>query len=216
MEFSHTTNEQNYLVEEAEGVAGIASDENLSKQKMLAAFVGYSKSFGKWDFNAGLRYEHVALNYFANGVKMDEQSRSYSDLFPTATVSYRGENVQTSLSYRSTTSRPSYSELRNAIQYDDPYTYETGNPFLLPMRKDDISFSTLWRDLKFIASYQIYHDLILSIPQPYEENPDIIIFRPENLGKVQNLSASAFYISYLRFLVACGGIGSFKRLSLFR
>lgn len=210
VEFSHTTNEQNYLVEEAEGVAGIASDENLSKQKMLAAFVGYSKSFGKWDFNAGLRYEHVALNYFANGVKMDEQSRSYSDLFPTATVSYRGANVQTSLSYRSTTSRPSYSELRNAIQYDDPYTYETGNPFLMPMRKDDISFSALWRDLKFIASYQLYHDLILGVSRPYEDNPDIVIFRPENLDKMQNISASAFYSPTFGFWSPVAGLGVSK------
>lgn len=210
LEFSHTTNEQNYLVDNAEGVEGIASDENLSKQKMLAAFIGYSKTFGKWNFNVGLRYEHAALNYFVNDVKMDGQSRNYSNLFPTAAVSYRSENIQTSLSYRSTTRRPSYGNLRNSIQYDDPYTYETGNPFLLPMRKDDLSFSALWRDLQFIASYQIYHDYILGLPRPYKENQDIIIYSPENLDRMQGLSASVFYSPTFGIWSPVAGLGVSK------
>lgn len=43
MEYSHTTNEQAYWVDENEGVPSLASNENMSKQKLFAAFLSYSK-----------------------------------------------------------------------------------------------------------------------------------------------------------------------------
>ena len=76
-------------------------------------------------FNLGLRFENVGFDYFENGNKVDEQSRTYKDFFPQASVSYRSDKVQMMLGYRATIQRPSYYQLRNSIQYDDPYTYET-------------------------------------------------------------------------------------------
>ena len=100
MEYSHTTNEQTYWVDENEGAPSLASNENMSKQKLFAAFLSYSKSIDKWMFNLGLRFENVGFDYFENGNKVDEQSRTYKDFFPQASVSYRSDKVQMMLGYR--------------------------------------------------------------------------------------------------------------------
>lgn len=56
MEYSHTTNEQTYWVDENEGAPSLASNENMSKQKLFSAFLSYSKSIDKWMFNLGLQF----------------------------------------------------------------------------------------------------------------------------------------------------------------
>ncbi|WP_239058224.1 TonB-dependent receptor domain-containing protein [Bacteroides sp. 214] len=192
IEYSRTTNEQNYIVDDNEGAEDLESNTNLSKQKLFAAFANYSRSINKWAFSLGARFENVNFDYFENANRVDEQSRTYNDFFPTASISYQGEKIQMMLGYRATISRPSYYQLRNGIQFDDPYTYETGNPYLKPTKVSDISYSLLWRDVKFMASYKIYSNRTLFVPQQYKDM-NIVLYRPENLKNSQNLSVSAYY-----------------------
>ena len=191
-EYSRTTNEQSYIVDDNEGAEDLKSNTNLSKQKLFAAFANYSKSVNKWAFSLGVRFENVNFDYFENANRVDEQSRTYNDFFPTASVSYQGEKVQMMLGYRATISRPSYYQLRNGIQFDDPYTYETGNPYLKPTKVSDISYSLLWRDVKFMASYKMYNNRTLFVPQQYKDM-NIVLYRPENLKTSQALTVSAYY-----------------------
>lgn len=191
-EYSNTENNQVYIVNQNEGAEGLVSNNNLSKQKLMAAFVGYSQTFNKWNINIGARFEHVKFDYYEDGKRVDEQSRKYNDLFPTGSIDYQGDKVKMSLGYRSTISRPSYYTLRNSMQFDDPYTYETGNPYLKPTKISDITYSLLWKDIKFMASYKMFKDRILFIPQQYEDT-DILLFRPENAKHSQNLSLSVHY-----------------------
>lgn len=210
MEYSHTTNEQTYWVDENEGAPSLASNENMSKQKLFAAFLSYSKSIDKWMFNLGLRFENVGFDYFENGNKVDEQSRTYKDFFPQASVSYRSDKVQMMLGYRATIQRPSYYQLRNSIQYDDPYTYETGNPYLKPTRVDDISYSLLWKKIKLMVSYKMYDNMSLLIPHPYGEKQDIVMYIPENMDHTQNLMAMVYYSPRLGFWEPVAGLGVSK------
>lgn len=216
VEFSRTTNRQHYLVDEAEGAEGIVPNENTAEQTFWAAFVGYGKTLGKWNLNAGLRYEYVDFAYFANGRKLHDESRNYADLFPTASVSYRDKWWQMMLSYRSTTRRPSYNQLRNSVQYDDPYTYEAGNPYLKPMRTDDLSFSFLWRDVQFMTSYKFYRHRMPGIPELYEENPDIIIYRQVDLKHARDLSVSLYYTPKFGCWRPTAGVGLSKEYITFR
>ena len=192
VEFNRTTNEQNYIVNENEGAEDLTSNTKLSKQKLFAAFLNYSKSVNKWKFDLGMRFENVNIDYYENKIQVEEQSRTYQDWFPTASISYKIGKTQMMLGYRSTIKRPSYFSLRNTIQYNDPYSYETGEPYLKPTKTDDISYSLLWNKIKFIASYKMLRDIIVFLPHQYE-NKDIIIFRPENLKRSQNASADVYY-----------------------
>ncbi|MDR0977320.1 MAG: TonB-dependent receptor [Prevotellaceae bacterium] len=193
-EVGHTTNEQSYLVKDNEGAEQLTSNTNLAKQQTTAAFASFNKSLTqRWSFNVGVRYENVGFDYYEDHVKKDEQSKTYSNLFPTAGISYRGEKVQMSLGYRSTISRPGYYQLRNAIQYDDPYTYEQGNPYLQPTRMDDITYTLMWRNLQVMASYKTYKDYISSLISPWEMNNDIVIYTAENIPHAQEANLSVNY-----------------------
>ncbi|MDR0988358.1 MAG: TonB-dependent receptor [Prevotellaceae bacterium] len=192
-EYSHTNNDQGYFVHENQGAEGLATNENSTKQQSIAAFASYSKSLGKgWGVNLGLRMEHVGFDYFEQGKRVDEQSRSYTDLFPTATLSWQGSGMQMMLGYRATVNRPSYGQLRSALQYDDPYTYETGNPLLQPTRIDDLSYTLVWKKLQVMASYKMYRDRILGVMQRYNDT-DILLYKPENIPHSQGLTLGVNY-----------------------
>lgn len=191
-EYSHTNNEQRFLVEKNESSGELVSNVNVAKQKLFAAFLSYSKTLGKFSVSAGLRFENVSFNYSANGVTVKEQSKTYKDFFPNAMINYQNNGFQTMLSYRATTNRPSYSSLSNRLQYDGPYLYETGNPFLKPVQVHDISFSALWKDIRFMASYKIYKDKIIYFHQQYEST-NISLNKPQNIDECQNLTVSAYY-----------------------
>lgn len=210
VEYNHTTNEQTYWVDENEGAPSLSSNENMAKQKLLAAFLSYSKGIGKWTFNLGLRYENVSFDYSENGKKVDEQSRTYKDFFPNASVNYQSDKIQMMLGYRATIQRPAYYQLRNSIQYDDPYTYESGNPYLQPVRIDDISYSLLWRKIKLMVSYKMYDNLSLLLPHPYGEDKDIVMYTPENMKHTQNLMAMAYYSPRFGFWEPIVGLGVSK------
>ncbi|MDR0894188.1 MAG: TonB-dependent receptor [Prevotellaceae bacterium] len=192
-EYSHTNNDQGYFVHENQGAEGLVTNENNTKQQSMAAFASYSKSLGKgWGVNLGLRMEHVGFDYFEQGKRVDEQSRSYTDLFPTAMLSWQGSGVQMMLGYRATVNRPSYGQLRSALQYDDPYTYETGNPLLQPTRIDDLSYTFVWKKLQVMASYKMYRDRILGVMQRYNDT-DIFLYKPENIPHSQGLTLGVNY-----------------------
>lgn len=61
-------------------------------------------------------------------------------------LAYEHENLNMSLSNRTTVDRPSYYNLRSSINYNDPYTYEGGNPSLVPMYTNKLSYLLGWKD----------------------------------------------------------------------
>ena len=98
--------------------------------------------------------------YYMNGAKRDDQSKTYSNVFPTFVISHPlfNEKMNMALSYRRVVNRPSYYQLRGDVQYNSPYSYEAGNPLLQNTYIDDISYTVSYLDLNLIASYKSYHD----------------------------------------------------------
>lgn len=94
-------------------------------------------------------------------------------------------------SYKNTIYRPGYYQLRNSIQYDGPYTYESGNPYLKPTQNNHFSNLLMWKNLRVSTVYTIYKDKILFAPKLYKD--DIILFQPVNINNSANLS---FMMSY--------------------
>lgn len=65
-------------------------------------------------------------------------------------------------SYAMTTSRPSYRNLRNFMQYDSRYLYEGGNPYLRPEYNHDIELSAMHKWLSVTANYIYTHKPMVS------------------------------------------------------
>lgn len=97
------------------------------------------------------------------------------------------------MSYTAKTKRPLYSQLSSNIQYDDRFTYETGNPLLRPEMNHDISLTGIYKWAFFSASYQCVKDAIVGIVETYQEGA------PVNLMTYQNYDHVSRYDVLLSF-----------------
>lgn len=161
---------------------GILNDDNSEiKENNTAAFAEYSRELGKFQLQAGLRYEHVAFNYYEEDTKQDDQSKTYDNLFPSLSIGTQLGKVQMQLGYTQDISRPNFWSLRNYVFYANRYTYETGNPFLLPSIAHNVSLMAVYRWWQFSASYQHRKDDSMLTTVSYsDDDPNIVLFKPIN------------------------------------
>ena len=104
-------------------------------------------------FEAGLRFEHIASDYYSAGIRDEDASRTYSDWFPNASITWKKGKWNWQLNYSRLINRPTYWMLRNFIQYDNRYTYEGGNPLLRPQLNHRLELSAIYSWLVFKVRY---------------------------------------------------------------
>lgn len=168
----------------------VADNENEKvKESLSSAFVDYSRSFGPLVLQAGLRYEYNDFDYYDNDQYVAEQSKTYGNWFPSLALSLPVGKTQMQLTYASDIYRPSYNELRSGVQYDNQYTYESGNPFLVPsiIRNLTYGFSWSWLNLQLIYSH--ISDEVCTMTQTYQNDPMKSLARPENINNYNSFQA---------------------------
>ena len=171
---------------------GLMADNDSRINELTAAgFVEYSRSFGKVSAQAGLRYEHVDFDYYERDVHMDEQSRTYDNLFPSLNVNIPVGKVQMQLTYAGKVTRPSYSILRDATTYINRYTYQTGNPFLRPTMMQNLSVAASYQWVNLYVGYSHVKDDINQMCVNYsDEDPTIGLLNWFNLDAYDQMAAS--------------------------
>lgn len=165
-------------------------DKSRIKEGMSSAFITYHHDFGKLNVEAGLRYENVDFKYYEDGQYMAEQSKTYQNWFPSLTLSMPIGNVEMQLSYAADINRPSYQNLRSGIQYDNRYTYETGNPFLVSEISRNLNYELAYKWLTFDVTYCHTSHPILSNVETYKDNPAIGLLKPVNGNAYDDVEAS--------------------------
>lgn len=190
-EGSRTINKQSFSVNENTGIPGVIPSNNEVYQNLLAVFLVYNKNIGKISTSVGVRYENIDSEYYQDDNLVQEQSKRYQRLFPSASIFYNGEKIQTELAYRNTVYRPSYDDLKSTTFYLSPYTYSSGNPLLMPTYTNSMTYMLRWEKFTFMAVYDWNRDYIVHAPQPYLDNSMLI--KPFNIDKSNRLS---FNINY--------------------
>lgn len=168
----------------------LEDDKSRIEEGMASAFVEYVRHFGPLSVQAGLRYENVDFDYYDNGVYIGEQSRVFNNVFPSLSLSGTFGDFGVQLGYASDIYRPSYSQLRSNITYDNRYTYEGGNPFLLPSRSNNVNLSLTYKWIMFNAGWSHVVDPILQNSEPYGDDPSVVLFRPVNGESYDKMYAS--------------------------
>ena len=151
-------------------------------EKSSAAFLEYGRSFGKVYAQVGLRYEHLTNDYFNFGKKEDEVCRDYGDWFPTAVISAPVGKAQLSLSYRRDIQRPNYANLTSSTVYVNRYTYQSGNPYLLPTYTHSIVLNAAYKWANLTLNYGRVKDALTMSTEPFpgSEDPLVSLVRPIN------------------------------------
>ena len=185
-EYSHNKRNTTYL--NPEGI--IADDEAMIKEGATSAFVEYAKVFGKLQMQAGLRYEHVGFDYYDAGKFVDEQSKDYSNLFPSITFSFPIKDVQVQLGYASDINRPSYHQLRSSTFYVNRYMYDKGNPFLMPSITHNVTLAGSYKWMNMYVGYSHVKDDITNQTIAYsDDDPTIGLLTLQNTQAYDNLVA---------------------------
>ena len=173
-----------------EGV--IASTVDEIKEGNAAAFAEYARSLGKVYAQVGIRYEYDNFDYTLNGKHMDEQSKVYHNVFPSASLVLPVGKAQLMLQYRGEIKRPYYSMLSSSISYVNRYTYESGNPFLRPVLTQSVSLGASYQWLTLQAGYQHIKDDFFDTSEPYSDtDPTIVLMSKRNAPEYDALFVSA-------------------------
>ena len=163
----------------------VSDDDSRITESMTSSFLTYSRDFGNLSLEAGLRYEYIDFNYYEYGKYMPGQSKSYGNWFPSISLSMPVGKVQMQLSYAADIDRPPYHDLRSGIQYDNRYTYETGNPFLVSEINRNLNYELAYKWLTFDMTYSHTSHTMMSNVETYKDNPAIGLIKPVN-GKAYN------------------------------
>ena len=116
------------------------------------------------------------------GKKEDEVCRDYGDWFPTAVISAPVGKAQLSLSYRRDIARPNYANLTSSTVYVNRYTYQSGNPYLLPTYTHSLVFNAAYKWANLTLNYGRVKDALTMSTEPFpgSEDPLVSLVRPIN------------------------------------
>lgn len=145
------------------------SNHFIYKENINAAYINFNRQLKKWGFQTGLRVENTLANgnQLGNAVQKDSVfRRHYTQLFPTAYVSYNLDERNTfSLSYGRRIERPNYQDMNPFQYFLDQYTFRQGNPTLLPQFTHNIELahnfqSRLTTTVNYTSTTDILNDIL--------------------------------------------------------
>jgi len=151
----------------------IANSNNEQHESNIAPFMELRQRFGRFQLSVGLRYEHVESDYYVNGLRRDEQCRTYDDFFPSFSVSTSAKNLQLSFSYAKRTTRPSYWQLSSDVIYENRLNQKTGNPYLKPIKYHNLNAMVMWKWLYLMTNFSHCVDPILYTASSLEEDSKV-------------------------------------------
>ena len=164
-------------------------------EKIYAAYAKYNFGTDKWKFQAGLRVESTdSEGDLTTENVMTEQSvrRNYTDLFPSAGITYQaGNNNSFALTYSRRIERPNYQTL-NPFEYQlDELSFSRGNPFLRPQYTDNFKVSHTYKyTLTTSFSYSYVSDYFARVTEAVGENRNFLSTRNVADQEIYNLSIS--------------------------
>ena len=186
-EYSNTNRNSSYDVQP---MGLLDKQDNRIKEGMASVFCDYTRKFGQLRVLAGIRYENTDFNYYEEGKRIPEQSKRYGNLLPSLSLSLPVGKTQMQLSYGATIKRPSYYDMRSGIGYDNRYTYESGNPFLISEISRNINYMVSYKWLMAEGIYTHVSDPIVMLTQPYKDNPNIALIQNVNWKPYNRIGAS--------------------------
>ncbi|MEP7144793.1 MAG: outer membrane beta-barrel protein [Ferruginibacter sp.] len=169
------------------------SNHFLYKENIHALYSNFETRQERITLQAGLRYEYTSYeaNQLTNSLHKDSGfARNYQGLFPSGYISYQ---LDSSNGFTFTAGRridrPAFQSLNPFVFIINKYTYETGNPFILPQYSWNMEVSHQYKSVLTTAvSYSIiknyFSQLFLT------DSSGILIYSEGNVGKAKNLGLS--------------------------
>ena len=173
------------------------SNHFLYNENIHALYTSAETKKGKWNMQAGLRYEYTSYNakQLGNAIVKDSAfNRQYNSLFPSAFVTYNADSSNSfTVSAGRRIDRPAFQKLNPFVYIINKYTVQQGNPYFLPQYTWNFQLTHLYKGiLSTSVNYNIIHDYISQIFLS-DTATGTIVYTEGNIGKMQHygLSVSA-------------------------
>ena len=162
-------------------------------ESIYAGYINYSKKWGKWSVNAGLRGEYTDVVGDSKTLGIIN-NQNYFDLFPSISTLYSKDDDHVfGASYRRTIQRPRYQSLNPFSYFVTDNIINNGNPNLGPTIKD-----------KYMVSYYLKNKWSFQAYYIYKKDPLALLTFQDNENSItQNIDANiisdinfSFDISY--------------------
>jgi len=168
------------------------TNQFLIDESILALYSKFNVKLDKWSFSGGLRWEESDTE----GVSITQdqtRTRKISKFFPSLSMSRElTDEISANVAYSYRIQRPSYSSLNSFVYYYDPFTFEAGNPNLIPSFTNSYRFNLTYDDQPFFSvSYKQTTDALFEIitqnDTSAETSRSVI-----NIAENNNFTASLF------------------------
>lgn len=171
----------------------IKSNHFIYTETIHAAYTTLEKQWEKFSVQAGLRYELTGYdaNQLGNAVNKDSAfSRNYNSLFPTVFFQYKPDsNNSFSLSGGRRIDRPAFQKLNPFVFIINKYTFQKGNPFLLPQYTWNLQLSHQYKDwlltsLSYSRTKNFFSQIFL------QDDKGLFYYTDGNAGHRENFGLS--------------------------
>ena len=171
------------------------SNHFVYQENIQAAYGSIEGKYHELSYQGGLRYEYTSYtaHQLGNSQQQDSSvSRNYGSLFPNGYLSYKLDSLhQITLTISRRVDRPPFQNLNPFLYVINKYTYETGNPYILPQYSWNFELSHQYGELLTTGiSYNLISNYFSQIFLA-DTSKTILYYTQGNVGKVYNLGLSA-------------------------
>lgn len=168
----------------------VKSTDFTNKEDKQAYYLMYNINLGRYNVNAGCRYEVIKseMNDLLN--PDNDIHRNYHDWFPSASVSATFGQLNSSLSYSVRTTRPAFSRLNSNVYYNNKHMIQIGNPQLQSSMSHNIQLLLNYKTLVFKLGYSYMKDYINSV---FSSESNVIIVSWKNFNNSQQFRGNISY-----------------------
>jgi len=173
----------------------------IYNENITAIYGNIEHKYKQLTMEAGMRYEYTSYDahQLGNAIQKDSAfSRNYGGFFPSGSLSYQADSLNNfTLSAGRRIDRPVFQTLNPFYFIINKYTYQTGNPYLLPQYSWNLQLSHQYGSLLTTSvSYSIisnyFSQLFLA-----DTAKGILLYSQGNVGRTSNIGLSTSVVTSL-------------------
>lgn len=191
----HTDNDAQYHYMDSSSWREDLGKSNHFKyhEKIHALYSSAAYKIGRWDLQAGLRWETTRYNarQLGNAAQKDSSfSRTYNNFFPSVQLAFTlDSNNSISLGTNRRIDRPAFQKLNPFLFIINKYTYQQGNPYFLPQYTWNLKLEHQYKGMLITGlTYSRTTDYFAQI-FPISTN-GIVLYTEGNLDLLETWAAS--------------------------
>jgi len=161
-----------------------------NREEKKCSYIEYKGEAGSWNWQAGLRYEHLNSHYTNYLTAAESMNHKYDQWFPSFSIGLQQGSWNHSLRFTTQTDRPSFRQLSSATYYVNRFFYQEGNPKLQPQTSYSLTWMTAWKDFSGNLTYKYTKDFLSNSFKTPDEKPVRLISTFSNFDHIQHLRAA--------------------------